>query len=44
MSNFIGWPIIVIAMSIGAMIGIGVAWWQVRREIDKATKDDRNDN
>jgi hypothetical protein len=32
---------VVIAMSIGVIVGTSVAWWQVKREIDKATKDNR---
>ena len=41
MKEFIGWPMIVMAMSIGAIVGIAVAWWQTSREIDKAKKDNR---
>lgn len=35
MSEFIGWQLVVIAMSLGAIVGTGLAWWQLRRELRK---------
>ncbi len=35
MSEFIRWEMFVIAMALGAMIGTGLAWWQLRRELRK---------
>ena len=35
MSEFIGWRWFVFGMSLGAMIGTGLVWWQLRRELRK---------
>ena len=35
MSDFIGWQWVVIAMSIGAIVGHGLTVWQLRRELRK---------
>ncbi len=39
MSDFIGWPMFIIAMSIGSILGSGLGWWMVSREISKAKRD-----
>jgi hypothetical protein len=31
----IGWQWVVIAMSLGAIVGFGLAWWQTSRELRK---------
>ncbi len=36
MSGFIVWQIFVIAMLIGGIVGGGLCWWLVSREISKA--------
>jgi hypothetical protein len=41
MSEFIGWPMFTIAVSIGGIVGSGLGWWAVRREIRKAEKANR---
>jgi len=38
MSEFIGWPMFVIAASIGGIVGSGLGFLAVRREINKAKK------
>ena len=35
MSEFIRWEMFVIGMSLGAIVGFGLAWWQLRRELRK---------
>jgi hypothetical protein len=41
MSEFIGWPMFIIAVSIGGIVGSGLGWWAVRCEISKAKKESR---
>lgn len=41
MSGFIGWPMFVIAVSIGGIVGSCLGWWLVSREISKAKRDNR---
>ncbi|MFN7883591.1 MAG: hypothetical protein ACK5PF_11345 [bacterium] len=41
MSEFIGWPMFIIAVSIGGIVGSGLGWWAVSREINKAKKANR---
>lgn len=41
MSEFIGWPMFIIAVSIGGIVGSGLGFLAVRREINKAKRTNR---